>query len=213
MPRTAYLPCLNQFADVAAGDRLSTDQHDRIAGHLKAKLMAKIFETAGITFSTVAKMEILAFMHFTGMQLACQDHAGEISGRGHGKIASKWNGEQNVQAGLGQQRFFDRLRRNQFRRDVRPQNAQRMGIKGEHYGCATRNAGPLHYLSKNMPMTAMDAIKISDGHNGWAKIRNCFQGMEYPHAISNSSFSPSCANFTCPGRLRLVSSCGRSCEI
>src|SRR5262249_40873647 len=133
---------------------------------------------------------------------------------GHGEIAGEGNLQQRVQAGFRQQRFFLFERRDQPRHHVGPQDAKRMGLKGDRNRLAAAFACTLHHLAQNVLVAAMDAVKIAHPHDRGSKVcGNCLQRTEDLHAISNSSFRPSCARRTCSGRLMLVSWCGKSCEM
>src|SRR5262249_61160834 len=89
-----------------------------------------------------------------------------------------------------------------------------MRLKGDGNGLAAIGPGAAHYFAQDVLVAAMDAVKVADAGNGRSKIGGHFlQRAEDSHAISNSSFNPSCARRTCSGRVLLVSWWGRSWEI
>src|SRR5579864_6691089 len=89
-----------------------------------------------------------------------------------------------------------------------------MRIEGQHHGQAAAGARAAHHLLQNVLVPEMNPIKIAHGYDRRAQIAGyLLEGAKDPHAISNSNFNPSCASLTCGGRSRLVSSCGRSCEM
>src|SRR5438105_3484380 len=89
-----------------------------------------------------------------------------------------------------------------------------MRFKGQHYRPGPCRSCPLDYLAQDVLVSKMHPIEIAHADDGWAEIkRDLVERAEGPHAISNSSFNPSWASRTCPGRLRLVSSWGRSWEM
>src|SRR6476469_5370954 len=204
----------NERANLAAGNWNPAYHHHRIDAHVETKLFAQLFQARGIALRFVAKVKIIAFMHFLRAQPAGKNVASKFSRCGHGKIPREGNYQQRVQPGLGQQGFFLRQRRNQPRRHVRTQNAERMRLKRNRHGLAMVQAGTLGNFLQHAQVTAMDTIKISYADNRGSKIcRHFLKRAEYPHAISNSSFSPSCASRTCSGRFLFVSRCGRSWEM
>src|SRR4029077_806733 len=154
------------------------------------------------------------FMHFFCVQFAGKNVAGKFLGRRHGKVARKRNFQQRVQSGLRQQRFFFRQRRNQSRRNVGAQNAEWVRLKRYRHRLAVVLPRALRHFLQHTEMAAVDPVKISYADNRRAEIcRNFLQRAEYSHAMSNSSFSPSCARRTSSGRFLFVSRCGRSWEM
>src|SRR5262249_60607726 len=209
----ANFSCGNEFANMAAGDRLAAHHHHRIGCHLKAELAAEICQSLCVAFRLVPKMEILSLMHFFRAQFFCQ-HVGKFGRRRHRKIAGEGNAQQHVHTCLGHQLFFYAPRSDQFWRSVRPQNAQGMGIERNDNSLATGCTSTLDHLPQYVLVSQMHAVKVAHADNGLAEtIRDFLKRAEDPHAISNSSLRPSWASRTCGGRLRLVSSCARSCEM
>ena len=155
------LPASKSAAYLAAGNRNPAHHHYRIDAHVKAKLLAQFLQACGIALGIVAKVKIIAFMHFFCMQFAGKNIAGKFFRRGHGKIAGKGNFQQRVQSGLRQQRFFLCQRRNQSRRHVRTQNAEWMRLKRYRHRLAVALAGALRYFFQHAQVPAMDPIKIS----------------------------------------------------
>src|SRR5262249_37077731 len=111
-------------------------------------------------------------------------------------------------------RFFFPQRRDQPRHHVRPQNAEGMGLKCD-CNCFTAVCARAPYdLMQHLLVAAMNTVKVANADDSRSKTGWHFvQRAEDSHAISNSSFRPSCARRTCSGRLRLVSACGRSWEM
>ena len=130
------LPATSKSAYLAAGNWNPAHHHHRIDAHVKAKLAAKFFQTCGSALCIMAEVKIIAFMHFFRVQFAGKNVAGKFLRRCHGKVARKRNFQQRIQPGLRQQRFFFRQRRNQSRRYIGAQNAERMRLKRNRHGLA-----------------------------------------------------------------------------
>src|SRR5579864_832261 len=212
--RTAHLPGAQQAAHLAAGYGTAAQHHYRIRLHREPELAAQLRELRRGAAGLVAKVEVLAFMNLDGAKLACQYIAGKFGRSGAGKLQREGNDHQGVQTSLRQQGFFAAGRRDQARRCLRPQNLQRMRLEGYGHSAGVGFAGAAHHFLQNLPMTAMNAVEIPHGHDAGTKIGGDFlQCPEDPHAISNSSLSPSWARRTCSGNDRLVSSWGRSWQM
>src|SRR5262249_12350146 len=117
------------------------------------------------------------------------------------------NHDQVVQSTFRQQPLLKGLWRNQLGSNIGAQNPQGMRIEGQSDRLGAGGAGSLYHLIQHLPVAAVHAVKIADADNGRTQVaRDFFNGTENPHAISNSSFKPSCARRTWLGNDLLVSS-------
>src|SRR5579871_2114789 len=213
MPGHADVAGSQLCAYLAAGDRDAPHHHHWIDMYIKAKFTAKLFQARGCALCLVAEMKIIPFMHFLRMQYAGKNVARKVLGCGHGEVAREGNFQQGVNTSFCQQRFFFHQRGNQARRNIWPKNAEWVRLKCNGHGLTVALARALNNFLQYALMATVNTIKVSNADNSGSKLRYFFQRAEYPHAMSNSSFNPSCASRTFSGRFLLVSSCGRSWEM
>src|SRR5579871_3922494 len=89
-----------------------------------------------------------------------------------------------------------------------------MRIEGHGNGLASYRTSAFGNFAQDFPVAAVNAIEVADRDQTWSEILwNLFQRAKDLHAISNSSFNPSCASLTFSGKPLFVSSWGRSWEI
>src|SRR5215469_15178921 len=182
---------------MAAGDGAASHHHDRIGFHVEAEFLAQFGQADGCTLGFVAEVEILAFMHFFCPEAASQDVTREISGCSHGEIACKGNHQERIQAAFAKKSLLAAWRSDQLGSNVWPQNAQRMRLEGYGDRPAAGLMRASDHFFHDLLMSAMHAVKITHADDGGSKIvRDLFNRSEDSHAMSNSSFRPSCARRT-----------------
>ena len=105
----------------------------------------------------------------------------------------KGEDEHSLDAGLRQQIQLVIELSNQTKRNLRAQDADRMGIEGYGHRVRVKSVRALDDFGDDSLMSAMHAIEISNGDYGGPEIGgNFFSGMEDPHGYNSKGIrSPS----------------------
>ena len=153
----------------------------------KPHLAPELREHLDIACGLVAKMKVVTFMHFAGVQLLLKYLFSELSRSHQRKIASKGKKQDSVEsAGFEQAKLF-RSRRDQLQSGVRPQDAYRMRLEADCHRFGILLPRATHNFFEHMAMRAMNAVKVPDAHQRRAEAGgNFFEFVEDVHEAASS---------------------------
>src|SRR5215469_6508909 len=182
MPSTAHASIREEFANLAARNRLPAQFHLRIDTDLKSHFPPKLGQHIRIARRFVSKSEVESLVHFAGVQFLLQNALGKLP-RGHqGQIAAERKQQYCINAGGLEQAELLRSGRQQLQSSFGPQNPSRMRLKGDSNCLPPFGASPRNNLCKNLRMRPMYAVEVAYAEKGWTKIgRHILEFVKYLH--------------------------------
>src|ERR1700688_4586424 len=99
---------------MTAGDVFASQLFLRINLHFKAHFAAKLREKIYVSGSLVPEAEVVAFMHFAGMQFFLQNALGKLAWGHQRKVASERKHENRIDSGTFEESQFFRYRGQQL---------------------------------------------------------------------------------------------------
>src|SRR5579872_3485127 len=104
--RTADITRRNELAYVATAHDHATDGDGRIDAYAEPEFAAQASEAGDIALRVVSEAEVVAFMHFNGVQCAGNDAARELIRSQQGKIAGEGQKQQGIDPSFLQQGYL-----------------------------------------------------------------------------------------------------------
>ena len=117
----------------------------------------------------------------------------ELARRESRELTGEGKNQHCVNAGMRQPCEFLILLGDQAQRNLRTQDANRMGVEGDRDGAGMQRARTRNHFPQDSLMSAMHAIEIPNRHHRRTEVgRNFLNGMEDVHGYSsNGTRSPS----------------------
>ena len=130
MPRPANSSFGKQLPDVAARNGLAAQAHLGIIVDLKSHFSSQIAEHLNISRRLVSEVEVVALVHFAGMQAPLQNLMGKLMRCHQRKIAREGKQQNRVDAGSFEQAQFFWKRSQQFQILIGTQDTGRVRLEG-----------------------------------------------------------------------------------
>src|SRR5262249_28679209 len=92
----------------------------------------------------------------------------------HRQVAREWQHQYCIDLRLLQHLQLDRQRGEQLRRDIRPQDPQRMRLECNYHGLATDGMSPLGHVTDHLLMSPVYAVEVADTYHRGAEVGGDF---------------------------------------
>src|SRR2546426_790370 len=180
MPREAHSSVIQQLANASARDGLASQLHFRINLNSESHFTPQLRQHFDVACRFVAEMEVVAFMHFAGLQSFFEDFVGELPRRHQRQIASERKLQNSVQAGSFEKPQFFWIRGDQLQSGIRPQDASRMRLERHCYSFDALFPRPLPNVAEHVTVGTMYAVEVPHGHDCRAEA---YQETKYPDLL------------------------------
>src|SRR5262249_4980121 len=152
---------LQEFSNLAAGNRFAAQRHLVEDLHVETHLHAELLQGFHIPSGLVSEVEVVAFVNFASMQRIAQNTFGKLTRREKREIAAEGKYENRVQAGGREQVQFLRSRSQQFQAGVGTKNADRMRLEGNGNGLSALLPRPLDNVFQHCFVGAVNPIEVA----------------------------------------------------